>query len=37
MPKCRRGTEQRNCATGYDKPSDRYEATVLVAAVNEWL
>jgi transposase len=24
-------------ATRYDKPAVRYEATVLVAAINEWL
>lgn len=28
---------QRAVATRYDKLSVRYEATVLVAAVNEWL
>ena len=27
----------RAVATRYDKPAVRYEATVLVAAINEWL
>lgn len=27
----------RAVATGYDKPAVRYEAAVLVAAINEWL
>jgi transposase len=28
---------QRAVATGYDKLADRYEATVLIAVINEWL
>ena len=28
---------QRNGATRYDKLAVRYEATVLVAVINEWL
>ncbi|MFF8594803.1 hypothetical protein ACF061_25790 [Streptomyces sp. NPDC015220] len=27
----------RAVATRYDKPAVRYEATVLIAAINEWL
>ncbi|MFD3622964.1 IS5/IS1182 family transposase, partial [Streptomyces sp. NPDC058676] len=27
----------RSVATGYDKLAVRYEATILVAAINEWL
>lgn len=35
---CRRlDTARHAVATRYDKLADRYEATVLVAALNEWL
>jgi len=33
----RDGTSPPRCATRYDKLAVRYEATVLVAAINEWL
>ncbi len=32
-----RPKRHRAVATRYDKPAVRYEATVLVAAINEWL